>query len=99
MGRTSGCFSALLVVAVGASAQCYQFTSTGATLQVNISSFFVQDGPILINGNYESLYSFVSTNTLIMGGSTQTTQSLRLRLTNWAKLRYWAGLLPQPSSR
>ena len=34
MGRTLGCFSALLVTVVTASAQCYQFTSTGATLRV-----------------------------------------------------------------
>jgi uncharacterized protein (TIGR03437 family) len=58
-----------------AHAQCYQFTSTGATLQVNITSFVVASGPNLANGNYESIYSFEGTNTLISGGTTQTTQS------------------------
>jgi hypothetical protein len=45
------------------------------SLQVNITSFVVQSGPILINGNYESIYSFLSTNSLIAGGTTQTSQS------------------------
>src|SRR5579863_1862472 len=75
MGRTLGCFSALLVTVVTASAQCYQFTSTGATLQVNITSFLVKSGPNLVNGNYESIYSFLGDNTLISGGTTQTSQS------------------------
>ncbi|HTB12506.1 MAG TPA: hypothetical protein VK752_13085 [Bryobacteraceae bacterium] len=75
MSRTWGIFAACLVIAAGARAQCYQFTSTGPTLQVNISSFVVQSGPNLINGNYESIYSFESTNTLISAGGTQTSQS------------------------
>jgi len=75
MGRTLRCFSALLVIALSAGAQCYQFTGTGATLQVSITSFIVQSGPNAVNGNYESIYSFLSTNSLIAGGSTQTSQS------------------------
>jgi uncharacterized protein (TIGR03437 family) len=75
MGGTWGIITACLVIATGARAQCYQFTSTGPTLQVNISSFVVQSGPNFISGNYESIYSFVSTNTLIAAGGTQTSQS------------------------
>ncbi len=75
MSRISGCFGGLVAIAAGASAQCYQFTSSGPTLQVNITSFLVKSGPNLINGNYESIYSFLGTNTLISGGATQTSQS------------------------
>jgi uncharacterized protein (TIGR03437 family) len=75
MSRSSKCMAGLFVIVTGASAQCYQFTSSGPTLQVNITSFIVQSGPNLVNGNYESIYSFVGTNTLISGGATQTSQS------------------------
>ncbi|MGA3187619.1 MAG: hypothetical protein ABSF22_10980 [Bryobacteraceae bacterium] len=75
MSRISGCLAGLFVIAAGSNAQCYQFTSSGPTLQVNITSFIVQSGPNLVNGNYESIYSFLGTNTLISGGATQTSQS------------------------
>jgi uncharacterized protein (TIGR03437 family) len=75
MCRTAKYISASFLAAVSASAQCYQFTGKGATLQVNITSLLFQNGPNSINGGYATTYSIESTNTLIVGSTTQTSQS------------------------
>jgi len=75
MCRTAKYISASFLAAVSASAQCYQFTGKGATLQVNITSVFSQNGPNFISGGYGTTYSIESTNTLIVGSTTQTSQS------------------------
>jgi len=73
-------FSTLLVSAVTAataSAQCYEFAGSGATLQIDITSFTLTNapGPSSAGGGYVSSYYFESNNTFTVGGKTMTSQS------------------------
>jgi uncharacterized protein (TIGR03437 family) len=72
-------FSALLLFAFtvsSASAQCYEFSGSGATIQITITSFVSrQDNQSDSDGGYTSRDTFVGNNSLTAGGATQTTQS------------------------
>jgi len=72
-------FSALLLFAIAASrvsAQCYQFSGSGATLQIDITGFVSrQDNQPSSNGGYTSKDTFVGNNSLTIGGTPQTSQS------------------------
>ena len=72
-------FSALLLSAVAAShlsAQCYQFSGSGATLLIDITGFISrQDNQPSSNGGYTSKDTFVGNNSLTIGGTTKTSQS------------------------
>jgi uncharacterized protein (TIGR03437 family) len=63
------------VTASTASAQCYQFSGSGATLQINITSFVEKTGPVFSNGGYVTSDLFESDNSLTVGGATMTSQS------------------------
>ncbi len=64
------------VTAATASAQCYEFAGTGATLEISISDFTLKSGPTLAaSGAYSSNERFEGSNTLTVGGSTKTSQS------------------------
>jgi uncharacterized protein (TIGR03437 family) len=64
------------VTAAVASAQCYQFTGTGATLEIDISDFTLKNGPTFTGGGaYSGNTHFEGSNTLIVGGSTKTSKS------------------------
>lgn len=66
----------IAVMAASASAQCYQFSGSGATLQIDITSFASrQDDTPTSNGGYDSNDTFSSMNSLTVGGSTQTSTS------------------------
>lgn len=67
-------FSAFFAIAVTASAQCYQFTGAGATLQINITSF-VSVNPVTTSVGYNTVDSFVSSNSLTIGSTTLTSVS------------------------
>ena len=73
------CKRALLLLAVTAatvSAQCYKFTGTGATLEVDISDFTLKNGPNFTSGGaYMTNDRFEGTNTLTVGGSTKKSTS------------------------
>jgi uncharacterized protein (TIGR03437 family) len=72
-------FSALLLFAVAASrarAQCYEFSGSGATLQIDITSFVMQNGPNFSGGGaYMTNDRFQSNNTFTVGGATTTSHS------------------------
>src|ERR1700722_12927708 len=78
-GKEMTCKRTLLLLAVTAAtvnAQCYKFTGTGATLEIDISDFTLKQGPNLSSdGAYMSNGQFEGTNTLIVGGSTKTSKS------------------------
>jgi uncharacterized protein (TIGR03437 family) len=66
----------LAVTATTAWAQCYKFTATGATLEIDITDFTLKNGPAFSSGGaYSTNDRFEGTNTLIVGGSTKTSQS------------------------
>ncbi len=67
-------FSAFFAITVTASAQCYQFTAAGATLQINITSF-VSVNPVTTSVGYNTVDSFASSNTFTAGGTTLTSVS------------------------
>jgi hypothetical protein len=68
-------FLALASAAV-ATAQCYQFSGGGATLQINIKSFQLVNPPFTDpTGQRFASYVFSSDSTLTVGGSTQTSTS------------------------
>jgi uncharacterized protein (TIGR03437 family) len=73
------CVSTLVLFAVAASrvsAQCYQFSGSGATLQIDITSFVTKNGPNLSSdGAYITSDYFESNNSLTVGGATMTSQS------------------------
>jgi uncharacterized protein (TIGR03437 family) len=72
-------FSTIVAIGVTASsagAQCYEFAGSGATLQIDITSFASkQDDTTTSNGGYDSKDTFSSHNTLTVGGTTQTSTS------------------------
>ncbi|MGD0297559.1 MAG: hypothetical protein ABSE86_10610 [Bryobacteraceae bacterium] len=54
---------------------CYQFSGSGATLEIDITSFVSkQDGPVTSSG-YTSRDTFQGNNSLTLGGSTKTSIS------------------------
>ena len=64
------------VTASSAGAQCYEFSGSGATLQIDITSFASrQDDTPTSNGGYDSNDTFSSHNSLTVGGVTQTSTS------------------------
>jgi len=64
------------VTAATASAQCYQFTGTGATLEIDISDFTLKNGPTFSGGGaYSTNDRFEGNNTLMVGGATKTSTS------------------------
>ena len=64
------------VTAAAASAQCHQFTGTGATLEIDITDFTLKNGPNLLSGGaYSTNDRFEGSNTLTVGGSTKTSKS------------------------
>ena len=64
------------VTAAAASAQCHQFTGTGATLEIDITDFTLKNGPNLSSGGaYSTNDRFEGSNTLTVGGSTKTSKS------------------------
>ncbi len=72
------CKRIMLLLAVTAStacAQCYQFSGSGATLEINITDFTLKNGPTFSNGGYSTNDRFEGTNTLTVGGSTKTSTS------------------------
>lgn len=74
--RVLSAFVLMAVVASTASAQCYQFSGSGATIQITISSFTLQNGPTFSNGTgYITSDRFEGTNSLTIGGVTQTSIS------------------------
>jgi uncharacterized protein (TIGR03437 family) len=72
-------FSALLLFAFTASSansQCYEFSGSGATIQITITSFVSRiDNKSDSDGGYTSKDTFVGNNSLTAGGTTETTQS------------------------
>jgi uncharacterized protein (TIGR03437 family) len=72
-------FFALFLIALTASTAsaqgCYQFSGSGATLQINITSFVNRFDNQPSGGGYDSNDTFVGTNKLTVGGATTTTQS------------------------
>jgi uncharacterized protein (TIGR03437 family) len=71
--------SSLFLIALTAStagAQCYQFSGSGATIQITISSFTSKNGPTFSNGTgYITNDYFQGTNSLTIGGVTETSIS------------------------
>ena len=66
----------LLAAAALAKAQCYQFSGSGATLQINITGFNLSNPPITVaGGGRAASYLFTSSNTLTIGLTTQTSTS------------------------
>jgi uncharacterized protein (TIGR03437 family) len=64
------------VTASSASAQCYEFSGSGATLQIDITSFTSKNGPTFSSsGGYITSDYYESNNTFTLGGVTQTSQS------------------------
>jgi hypothetical protein len=68
--------SLVMASAVLANAQCYQFNGSGATLKVNITGFNLSNPPVTIAGGRSASYLFSSSNSLTIGGSTQTSNSI-----------------------
>lgn len=72
-------FSALFLAAVTAStasAQCYQFSGSGVSLDIDITDFTLKNGPTFSGGGaYMTNDRFESNNTLTVGGATKTSQS------------------------
>lgn len=77
MKRYLSTLLACAVTAATASAQCYEFAGSGATLQIDITSFTLTNapGPSSPGGGYVSSYHFESNNTFTVGGKTMTSQS------------------------
>jgi uncharacterized protein (TIGR03437 family) len=64
------------MTATTASAQCYQFTGAGATLEIDITDFTLKNGPNSSGGGaYMTNDRFEGNNTLTVGGSTKTSKS------------------------
>ncbi len=75
MKRTLSSLFVFAVTAFTASAQCYEFSGSGATLQINITSFVEKTGPVFSNGGYVTSDYFDSNNSLTVGGATMKSQS------------------------
>src|SRR5262245_45639824 len=73
--RVSSCAFLLLAAAVCADAQCYVFSGSGVTLQVNITNINFQTGPTSVAGGRQTDYVFSGDNSLTIGGSTLTSVS------------------------
>jgi uncharacterized protein (TIGR03437 family) len=59
-----------------AGAQCYQFAGASVKLQIDITSFTSENGPVFSNSTgYVTNDYFESNNSLTVGGVTQTSQS------------------------
>lgn len=67
---------AWLAAAAGANAQCYQFSGSGVSLQINITSILLQTPNFLPGGGYLTTIAFSSNNTFTAGGSTFTSQAM-----------------------
>jgi hypothetical protein len=65
-----------LVSAALAGAQCYQFSGSGATLKIDISGFNLSSPPVGAGGGKAASYLFSSTNSLTIGQSTQSSNSV-----------------------
>lgn len=55
-----------------ANAQCYQFSGSGATLRINITSYNIVNPPVTVSGGLFASYAFSSENTFTLASSTQT---------------------------
>lgn len=77
----------LLVLAAAASAQCYQFSGPGVSLQINVARIDLQLGPSFISGNYSTTYTYSGTNTFTLAGVGQSSQSI---MDGTANLQYLA---------
>ena len=85
MSRTSGSFQSprqvfttflWFALAATASAQCYQFSGPGVTLQINVTTINLQLGPSFVAGGFSTTYTYSGANSFTLGGVNQTSQSV-----------------------
>jgi uncharacterized protein (TIGR03437 family) len=66
----------LFILAATASAQCYQFSGPGVTLQINVTTVNFQTGPTFLAGGHTATYAYSGSNSFTLWNVTQTSQSV-----------------------